>query len=120
MTALYLRQLAQSVFPKGVFNVLNRDNELGVWMTNHAGISKICFTGSTATGKKVMESSAVNLKRVTLELGGNDAAIILEDATPEKLVESLFWSSFRNTAQFCIATKRLYVHENIYDQFLDA
>ena len=87
-------------------------------MAEHPDINKISFTGSTATGKKVMQSASLHLKRVTLELGGNDAAIVMEDANPKEIVESIFWAAFRNTAQVCIATKRLYVHEKIYDEFL--
>jgi acyl-CoA reductase-like NAD-dependent aldehyde dehydrogenase len=118
LTTLRLGEIAKDIFPPGVFNVVTGGNELGQWMTEHSDINKISFTGSTETGKKVMKSAAINLKRVTLELGGNDAAIVLEDANPKEIVEPLFWAAFRNTAQVCIATKRLYVHEKIYDEFL--
>ena len=118
LTALYLGEIAKDIFPAGVFNVITGGNELGAWMTEHPGINKISFTGSTATGKKVMQSASSNLKRITLELGGNDAAIVLEDADSKEIVEPIFWAAFRNTAQVCIATKRLYVHEKIYDEFL--
>ncbi|QQK80324.1 aldehyde dehydrogenase family protein [Salicibibacter cibi] len=118
LTALFLGKIAKDIFPAGVVNVVTGGNELGAWMTEHPGIDKISFTGSTATGKKVMQGAADNLKRITLELGGNDAAIVLEDADPKKFVEPVFWAAFRNTAQICIASKRLYVHENIYDEFL--
>jgi len=118
LTALFLGEIAKDIFPAGVFNVITGGNELGAWMTEHLGIDKISFTGSTATGKKVMQGAADNLKRVTLELGGNDAAIVLEDADPKEVVEPLFWAAFRNTAQICIAAKRLYVHEKVYDDFL--
>ncbi|WP_077213061.1 aldehyde dehydrogenase family protein [Bacillus dakarensis] len=120
LTTLIMGEIARDIFPPGVFNVLTGEDELGPWITAHPEINKISFTGSTATGKKVMQSAAANLKRVTLELGGNDAAIVLEDANPQEVVEPLFWSCFSNTAQVCIATKRLYVHEKIYDQFLEA
>lgn len=118
LTTLYLGELAKEIFPKGVFNVITGANELGAWMTEHSGIDKISFTGSTGTGKKVMQGAAINLKRVTLELGGNDAAIVLEDADPKKVAKPLFWAAFLNTAQVCVATKRLYVHEKIYDELL--
>lgn len=118
ITALLLGEIARDIFPPGVLNVVSGGNELGQWMTEHPDINKISFTGSTATGKKVMQSASGTLKRVTLELGGNDAAIVLEDANPKEIVEPIFWAAFRNTAQVCIATKRLYVHEKIYDEFL--
>ncbi|GIO24069.1 aldehyde dehydrogenase family protein [Oceanobacillus sp. J11TS1] len=120
LTTLRIGEIAREIFPRGVFNVVAGTNELGQWMTEHPDIDKISFTGSTATGKKVMKSAANNLKRVSLELGGNDAAIVLEDADPKEIVEPLFWSAFSNTAQVCVATKRLYVHEKIYDEFLDS
>ncbi|MFC4024019.1 aldehyde dehydrogenase family protein [Oceanobacillus longus] len=118
LTTLKLGEIANSIFPKGVFNVVNGQNELGQWMTEHPDIDKISFTGSTETGKKVLQSSAGNLKRVTLELGGNDPAIILEDANPKVVAEQLFWGAFLNNGQVCIAAKRIYVHENVYDEFL--
>lgn len=118
LTLLRIGEITKGLFPSGVFNVVTGENELGQWMTEHPDIHKISFTGSTATGKKVMQSASVNLKRITLELGGNDAAIVLEDANPKEIVKSIFWAAFRNTAQVCIATKRLYVHEKIYDEFL--
>lgn len=118
LTMLRIGEIARDIFPQGVLNVVTGENELGQWMTEHPSINKISFTGSTVTGKKVMEGAAHNLKRITLELGGNDAAIVMEDADPKKFAEPVFWAAFRNTAQVCIATKRLYVHENIYDDFL--
>lgn len=119
LTTLVLGEIAQTIFPEGVVNVVTGENELGQWMTEHPDIDKISFTGSTVTGKKVMKSSADTLKRVTLELGGNDAAIVLEDADPKEFVKPIFWSAFGNTAQVCIASKRLYVHEKIYDEFVE-
>lgn len=118
LTALLLGEISRDIFPPGVLNVVSGGNELGQWMTEHSGINKISFTGSTATGKKVMQSASTNLKRITLELGGNDASIVLEDADPKKFVKPIFWAAFSNTAQVCIAAKRLYVHEKIYDEFL--
>ena len=118
LTMLRIGEIAKDIFLPGVLNVVTGENELGQWMTEHPDINKISFTGSTATGKKVMQSASLHLKRVTLELGGNDAAIVMEDANPKEIVESIFWAAFRNTAQVCVATKRLYVHEKIYDEFL--
>ncbi|MCH6263943.1 aldehyde dehydrogenase family protein [Neobacillus citreus] len=118
LTTLRIGEIARDIFPAGVFNVITGENELGQWMTEHPDINKISFTGSTATGKKVLQSASVNLKRVTLELGGNDAAIVLEDADVKEVVPKLFWAAFSNTAQICVASKRLYVHQKIYDEFL--
>jgi acyl-CoA reductase-like NAD-dependent aldehyde dehydrogenase len=114
LCTLWFGELAQTVLPPGVLNILSGGNELGQWMTEHPGIGKISFTGSTATGKKVMQSAATNLKRLTLELGGNDPAIVLPDVDPKKIAKDLFWASFANSAQFCVACKRLYIHEDIY------
>ena len=80
-------------------------------MTEHPGIDKISFTGSVATGKKVMASAAATLKRVTLELGGNDAAIVLDDVDPKAIAPKLFFAAFVNSGQVCMAIKRIYAHE---------
>lgn len=115
LTMLKLGELMREHLPPGVLNVVSGGDQLGPWMTAHPGIDKISFTGSTATGKRVMESAAANLKRVTLELGGNDAAIVLGDVDVTKVAEPLFWSAFGNNGQVCIATKRLYIHADVYD-----
>ncbi|MFA1710139.1 aldehyde dehydrogenase family protein [Peribacillus frigoritolerans] len=118
LTTLKIGELASAILPKGVLNVVSGNDELGRWITEHPDVNKVSFTGSTPTGKKVMQSAASNLKRVTLELGGNDAAIILPDADPKGIAKRLFWAAFQNTGQVCVATKRMYVHEDIYDEFL--
>jgi acyl-CoA reductase-like NAD-dependent aldehyde dehydrogenase len=118
LCTLWFGALAQEIFPPGVLNVISGGNELGQWITEHLDIAKISFTGSSPTGKKVMASSAVNLKRVTLELGGNDAAIIMPDADIDSVVPQIFWSAFGNSGQWCIAPKRIYVHASIYDAFV--
>jgi aldehyde dehydrogenase (NAD+) len=115
LTTLKIGELAREVLPPGVLNVLSGGDDLGPWMTSHPGIDKISFTGSTQTGRKVMESAAATLKRITLELGGNDAAIVLPDVDVEKVAEQLFWAAFRNSGQICIATKRMYVHKDVYE-----
>ena len=120
LCTLWFGELAQDVLPPGVLNIISGGNELGQWLTEHPQIGKIAFTGSTATGKKVMQSAASNLKRLTLELGGNDAAIVLPDVDPRKIAKDLFWASFANSAQFCVACKRLYIHEEIYDEVAEA
>lgn len=113
---LKIGELLRDVFPAGVLNVITGNDSLGPLMTAHPGFDKISFTGSTATGKRVMESAACDLKRVTLELGGNDAAIVLPDADVDKIADKIFTGAFANSAQVCVATKRLYVHEDIYDR----
>ena len=112
-------ELLKDVFPAGVLNIISGGDELGPWMTSHPDFAKISFTGSTATGKRVMESASQDLKRLTLELGGNDAAIILPDVDVEKVAERIFAGAFSNTAQICVATKRLYIHADIYDALRD-
>ncbi len=120
LTMLKLGELARDVLPAGTFNVVSGGDHLGPLMTAHPGINKLSFTGSTATGKKVIESAIPTLKRVTLELGGNDPAIVLPDVDVDSVAEKLFWAAFSNSGQICIATKRLYVHADIYDQMKTA
>lgn len=115
LTTLKIGELARDIFPAGVLNVVTGGDSLGPWMTSHPGIDKISFTGSTQTGRKVMESASSSLKRITLELGGNDAAIVLPDVDVEKVAQELFWAAFRNTGQICIASKRMYVHKDVYE-----
>lgn len=95
-------------------------DELGPWMTAHPGFDKIDSTGSTQTGKRVLESAAAGVKRVTLELGGNDTGIVLKDADPEKIAKALFESMFRHNGQACMSIKRLYVHDAIYSKLTKA
>ena len=115
LTTLRIAELIKDVVPAGTVNIITGEDSLGPLITEHPGIDKITFTGSTATGKKIMEGAARDLKRITLELGGNDASIVLPDADVEKVAEQLFWSSFSNAGQVCIAAKRIYIHEDIYD-----
>lgn len=119
-TMLCVGELLRGVLPDGVLNVVSGGDALGPWMTAHPGIDKISFTGATATGRDVMAAAAPTLKRLTLELGGNDAAIVLDDADVEAIAPLLFWGAFANSAQFCLAIKRLYVHERVYDRLAAA
>ncbi|CAB3773362.1 aldehyde dehydrogenase [Burkholderia sp. MSh2] len=119
LTTLKIGALLCDVLPKGVLNVVSGGDALGPWMSGHPGIDKISFTGSTPTGRKVMESASSNLKRLTLELGGNDAAIVMPDVDVDAIAPVLFWGAFSNSAQFCLAIKRLYIHEDIYDRLRD-
>lgn len=120
LTTLKLGELLRGIFPAGVVNVLAGGDELGRWMSEHPSIDKISFTGSVATGKQVMASAAGTLKRITLELGGNDAAIILDDVDPQAIARKLFFAAFVNSGQVCMAIKRIYAHEKIYDALCDA
>ena len=116
---LKIGELFKDIFPAGVLNIVTGGDDLGPKMTSHPGFAKISFTGSTATGKRVMESAAKDLKRVTLELGGNDAAIVMPNVDLDDVALKIFMGAFYNTAQICIATKRLYIHEDIYDGLRD-
>ncbi len=116
LSTLRMVEILNDCLPPGVLNCVTGEDELGQWMSEHPGIQKIIFTGSTATGKKVMSSSAGNLKRLTLELGGNDAGIVLDDADPAAIAEGIIGGAFINNGQTCAALKRLYVHESVYDE----
>ncbi|KAJ0423363.1 aldehyde dehydrogenase [Aspergillus carlsbadensis] len=112
-------ELAQHFFPPGVVQVLSGDDSLGPMLTAHPGIDKISFTGSTATGKSVMRSASYNLTRVTLELGGNDAAIVCPDVDVKEAAAQIANAVFLNAGQICIAIKRIYIHRDIYEPFRD-
>ena len=120
LCTLKLGELLRDVLPAGVLNVVSGGDELGTWITSHPDIRKISFTGSTATGRKIMGSASGDLKRITLELGGNDPAIVLPDVDVDATAKALFWAAFQNGAQFCVAAKRLYIHADIYDQLAAA
>lgn len=120
LAMLRFAELAQSVLPPGVFNVIVDDNDLGELLTSHPDVRKVTFTGSTETGKKVMASASADIKRVALELGGNDAAIVLDDADVERTAQGLFAGAFGNCGQVCVAVKRVYVPAEIYDEMCDA
>ncbi|WP_417560425.1 aldehyde dehydrogenase family protein [Marinomonas sp.] len=118
LSTIRLIEIMQEVLPPGVINVVTGDDQefnLGAAMSAHPDIRKIVFTGSCATGIKVMKTAADSMKRLTLELGGNDAGIVLPDVDPNAIAEGLFWGAFINNGQTCAAMKRLYVHESVYD-----
>ncbi len=119
LATLKLGELIKDALPAGVINFITDANDLGGELTAHPDVRKISFTGSTATGAKVMAGAAATLKRITLELGGNDAGIVLDDVDPKVTAPALFQSAFQNNGQVCIAMKRLYVHESIYDEMCD-
>jgi acyl-CoA reductase-like NAD-dependent aldehyde dehydrogenase len=119
LSTLRFAELVADILPKGVLNVIADANDLGDVLTRHPDVRKISFTGSTATGQKVMASAAQTLKRITLELGGNDAGIVLDDVDPKKVAPGIFEGAFQNSGQVCLAIKRLYVHEKVYDELCD-
>jgi acyl-CoA reductase-like NAD-dependent aldehyde dehydrogenase len=113
-------ELIKDIVPPGVVQVLNGGADLGAAMTLHPGIAKISFTGTIATGKLVMANCAKSLKRITLELAGNDASIVCDDVDVAKVAGQVATGGFFNAGQMCVATKRVYVHESIYDEFIKA
>jgi acyl-CoA reductase-like NAD-dependent aldehyde dehydrogenase len=116
LTTLRFGEICGALLPKGVINVIVDHNDLGDALSTHADVAKVAFTGSTATGKKVMGGAAGTLKRLTLELGGNDAAIVLDDVDPIEVAPKLFVAATMNAGQLCLGAKRLYVHESQYDR----
>jgi acyl-CoA reductase-like NAD-dependent aldehyde dehydrogenase len=118
LTSLLLGDILRGVLPPGVFNVLAGDNALGAALTKHPQVRKVSFTGSVATGKAVMRAASDDLKRVTLEMGGNDPAIVLDDVEPAAVVDKLFWGAFTNSGQVCVAIKRLFVPDKMHDQIV--
>lgn len=111
-------ELANAILPPGVLNIVTgkSGSGIGAAIAKHPGIDKIVFTGSTPTGKQIMQNAAGNLKRLTLELGGNDAGIVLPDVDPKSIAAKLFGVAFNNNGQTCACLKRLYVHESIYEE----
>lgn len=123
LSTLRTVELLNEILPKGVLNIVTSDDKLsniGAAMAAHEGIRKIVFTGSCATGEKVMQTAARTMKRLTLEMGGNDAGIVLPDCDPVAIAEGLFWGAFINNGQTCAAMKRLYVHDSLHEAVCDA
>jgi acyl-CoA reductase-like NAD-dependent aldehyde dehydrogenase len=115
LSVLAMVAVLNEVLPDGVLTAVSGDREVGARIAAHPDVDKIMFTGSTATGRKIVESSATNLARLTLELGGNDAGIVLPGTDPKAIAQDLFWGAFINTGQTCAALKRLYVHDSVYE-----
>ena len=120
LTTLAIGRLLRDVLPAGVLNVISGPEPLGAAAVAHHIPRKVSFTGSTAVGRKVGVAAAADLKRVTLELGGNDPAIVLDDADLDVVAPSLFWSAFINSGQMCLAAKRIYVHRSIHAELVEA
>ncbi len=119
LTSLLFGEICAEILPAGVVNIIADENDLGGVLTAHPDIAKVAFTGSTATGKKVMASAAAMVKRVTLELGGNDAAIVLDDVEPKLAALKVYNGAMANAGQICVAVKRAYVPSAMYDEFCD-
>jgi acyl-CoA reductase-like NAD-dependent aldehyde dehydrogenase len=120
LSTLMVGEILSEVLPAGVLNIISGGDALGPLLTTHPLIRKISFTGSIATGKSIAAATAGDLKRLTLELGGNDAAIVLDDADPEFTAEGLFSSAFSNTGQVCVAPKRIYVADALRPALVEA
>jgi acyl-CoA reductase-like NAD-dependent aldehyde dehydrogenase len=110
--------ILNKALPEGVLNVVTGD--IGHSLSAHPDIHKVIFTGSTPVGRTIMRNASASLKPLTLELGGNDAAIVLPDIDIVQRAEALFWGAFINNGQTCLAIKRLYVHADIYDELCAA
>jgi acyl-CoA reductase-like NAD-dependent aldehyde dehydrogenase len=120
LSTLRMIELLNDVFPPGVLNGIAGGDDVGKWMTAHRTPRKISFTGSVSAGKHVAAAAAPDLKRVTLELGGNDPAILLDDIDPAAVADKVFWGAFMNSGQVCSAIKRVYAPESLYDDVVDA
>ncbi|MBR9829954.1 MAG: NAD-dependent succinate-semialdehyde dehydrogenase [Oceanospirillales bacterium] len=120
-TALALAELAaQAGIPAGIFNVITGDaRTLGEPLTKHPLISKFSFTGSTQVGRKLYEQCASTIKKTSLELGGNAPFIVFDDADIDKAVAGAMLAKFRNGGQTCVCINRFYVHDAVYDEFLE-
>ncbi|MCL6692379.1 aldehyde dehydrogenase family protein [Pseudomonas sp. R3.Fl] len=115
LSVLRFGELVANLVPRGLLNIVSGGNAAGAALVEHPQVAKVSFTGSTATGKLIMRSAADTLKRLTLELGGNDAAIVLPNVDPKAVAPALFGAAFFNSGQVCAIIKRLYVHDAIYD-----
>ncbi|NKF23556.1 aldehyde dehydrogenase family protein [Solimonas sp. C16B3] len=119
LATLRLGELLAERIPAGVLNIVSGGDELGRLITAHPAIRKLSLTGSVAAGRSVAAAAAQDLKRITLELGGNDAAIVLDDVDVKTVAQRIFTAAFENTGQVCTAIKRVYVHDSIHDAFVD-
>ena len=120
LTGLAIAAVLNEALPPGVLTAVTGAGDVGDALVRDPRVGKVMFTGSVKTGMKVIEASAENMPRLTLELGGNDAAIVLPDVDPQAIAEGLFWGAFINNGQTCAAMKRLYVPDAIYDEVVDA
>ena len=119
LTTLAIGAICRDIFPRGVVNVITDANDLGDRLVANPAVSKVSFTGSTATGRKVMAGAAGGITPLTLELGGNDAAVVLDDADVAVVAPQILAAAMRNAGQVCLATKRAYVPDSLYDEMCD-
>ncbi|MFE4692675.1 aldehyde dehydrogenase family protein [Streptomyces sp. NPDC056749] len=115
-----LGSVLSTALPEDVLTIVTGGEPLGARLASHPGIRHVTFTGSIPTGRAVAESAAASLTRATLELGGNDAAVLLEDVDVERVADRLFWAAFRNCGQVCMAVKRVYAPARIHSQVVEA
>merc|ERR1719424_833746 len=118
LSTLMLSECFADTFPAGVVNLVSGNDQVGRWITEHPDVAKISFTGSTATGKRIQAATSGTLKRLTLELGGNDAAVVLKGADVKQTAKGIFAGAMNNTGQICVAIKRCYVPESMHDEFV--
>ncbi len=121
LTVTLVTKIIADEFPPGVLNIVHGDAEVGVELTTNPKVSKIAFTGGTNTATSIMKAAADTIKHMTLELGGNDAAIVLDDfdVNDEQAMRRMVISNFLTAGQICMIAKRVYVHRSIYDQFIE-
>ena len=119
LTGALLGEIVADILPPGVLNIVIDANDLGSALSGHPDVAMISFTGSTVTGRRVMESASGSLKRLLLELGGNDAAIILDDADVKEVARRVFDGAMVNAGQVCLAVKRVYAPRTMYDELCE-
>ncbi|WP_433654921.1 aldehyde dehydrogenase family protein [Nocardia sp. CA-128927] len=120
LSSLRMGEILQEALPPGALNVVSGSGQVGRWLVEHAGVDKVSFTGSVATGTAIAEAAARKLQQPTLELGGNDAAIILPSAPVAEIAHRLFWAAFENSGQYCSAVKRVYAHRSVCAELVAA
>lgn len=119
LAALRICELVADLVPPGVINIVVDDHDLGPLLTSHPDVRKVSFTGSTDTGRRIYSAAAETLKRLTLEMGGNDPAIVFGDVDVSQMASVLFGAAFRNSGQGCQVVKRIFVQRPIYEEFCD-
>ncbi|RSN63362.1 aldehyde dehydrogenase [Amycolatopsis sp. WAC 04182] len=120
LTTLHLGRMLAQVLPPGVLTVLTGHDPLGEHLVAHPGIRRVDFTGSAGTGKRLAAASVPEWRRLTLELGGNDPAIVLPGTDPAAIAERLFWSAFANCGQIGVAVERVYAVGSVHDGIVEA
>ncbi|WP_327121890.1 aldehyde dehydrogenase family protein [Streptomyces sp. NBC_01341] len=115
-----LGSIMSTALPEHVLTIVTGREALGARLASHPGIRHVTFTGSIPTGRAVAGGAAATLARVTLELGGNDAAVLLDDVDVDRIADRLFWAAFRNCGQVCMAVKRVYAPARLYSQVVEA